>query len=409
MLIRYILRTARKIDSGVPNINLNFSNRRARKRTILLVGMLDSPHFHSWLKSLKGEFPDRKIVLFPSDRTRFTKERMQKLRSDHENIVVLRFWLPWQFNLCLMAVLDKAFALKWRSYFLARALMIFRPAVTHFHEMQHGAYMFNYISGYPRVAGNSRLVISTWGSDLSLFSWADNHQAHLRTSMHWVDILTAEKPQELIDANRLGFTGEFRAPVYIHVGVDEKVLKHELVPPSNRKIILLKGYQGSPGRGLNGLQIISQNAKILENFQILVFSADEPVRIQVDVLRNRDGLNIQCFSASHDEMQEIFKTSRLSIGLSQTDGLPASFVEAMASGCFTIQSKNSAAQDFIVNGENGFLVDPWGFDQMNHAFVQAVTNDYLVDSAVEINLDVLRRKYNLHQGLQNIRDLYNFL
>ncbi len=408
MLIRYILRTARKIETGMPNTELSFSKRRVRKKTILLVGMLDSPHFHSWLNSLKSQFPDRKIVLFPSDRPRFTRERMQFLNGKHGNIVVLKFWLPWKLHLYLMAVLDKAFGLKWRAYFLARAVIVFRPAVIHFHEMQHGAYIFNYISGYHKFSVSTRLVVSTWGSDLSLYSWADNHQAHLKSSLHWIDLLTAEKSLELVDANRLGFTGEFRAPVYIHVGVDDRQLSHKLTPPSERKRVLLKGYQGGPGRGLNGLHVISQNAQILDGFEILVFSADDPVRIQVDKLRNRDGLNIRCFSTTHDGMQEIFRSSRLSIGLSETDGLPASFVEAMTSGCFTIQSQNSAAQEFIVNGRNGFLVDPWGFAEINQAFVQALTDDNLVDSAVEINREVLRRKYNLNQGLQNIRNIYEF-
>ena len=407
MLIRYILRTARKIESGTPNTHLNSSKRSVRKNTIFLVAMLDSPHFHSWLNSLKSQFPDRRIVLFPSDRPRFTRERKQHLKAKHENTVVLKFWLPWKLHLYLMAVLDKAFGLKWRSYFLARALIFFRPSVIHFHEMQHGAYIFNYISGYRKLAVNAQYVISTWGSDLSLYSWADNHQAHLKSSLHWADLLTAEKSQELVDANRLGFTGEFRAPVYIHVGVNENKLSHKLIPPSERKKILLKGYQGGPGRGLNGLHVISQNAKSLDGFEVLVFSADDPVRIQVDKLRNRDGLNIRCFSTTHDGMQEIFMSSRLSIGLSETDGLPASFVEAMTAGCFTIQSQNSAAQEFIVNGKNGFLVDPWGFNEINHAFVQALTNDQLVDSAVEINHEVLRSKYSLNEGLQNIRNIYN--
>ena len=64
---------------GSLDLNLNL---------ILLVGMADSPHFIKWLTILEQEFPEREIIIYPSDRPRFShkytalykKNRNQKMK-----------------------------------------------------------------------------------------------------------------------------------------------------------------------------------------------------------------------------------------------------------------------------------------------------------------------------------------
>jgi glycosyltransferase involved in cell wall biosynthesis len=333
-------------------------------------------------------------------------EKLAKLRGNHRKVHIFRVVPNWKINLYTFAILDKVFGLKWRAYFLARMIFYFRPYLVHFHEMQHGAYIMNLIVDYPRIPTNIKKVISTWGSDISLYSWVDSHQANLKTCFSWADLVSAEKKVEEDDARRLGFTKEFLAPVYIHLGISESELNARNEPPSTRKRILVKGYQGGPGRALNALEVLLLNRKLLLDFEILVFSADEPVRIQVDKMRNKFLMNIRTFSASHDAMRDYFSSARLSIGLSESDGLPASFVEAISVGCFAIQSQNSAAIEFISNGVNGFLVDPWNFEDIERSLIQGLTNDYLVDSASELNRDILRKKYNREIGIRNLRNIY---
>jgi hypothetical protein len=272
--------------------------------------------------------------------------------------------------------------------------------------MQHGAYILNLVVGHRKIPNNMKKVISTWGSDLSLFSWSDSHQAQLRTCLNWVDLLTAEKRNEESEARRLGFRGEFRAPIYIHIGtsLERGIAK---TPPSKRNRILVKGVQDLPGRALNALEVLSRNIKLLSGYEIFVFSASESVKIKIDTMRNRDGIRIREMTASHEEMQQIFLTARMAIGLSESDGLPASLVEAMGAGCFTIQSKNSAAVDFITDGINGFLVDPWDLEEIERAVQRALTEDTLVDASVELNRKILDKKYNLGTGISNLREIYN--
>ena len=59
----------------------------------------------------------------------------------------------------------------WRSYFLARLMIREKPGIIHFHEMQHAAYIFNYLVNDKVFRIKSKKIISTWGSDLTLYSW----------------------------------------------------------------------------------------------------------------------------------------------------------------------------------------------------------------------------------------------
>jgi glycosyltransferase involved in cell wall biosynthesis len=81
-------------------------------------------------------------------------------------------------------------------------------------------------------------------------------------------------------------------------------------------------------------------------------------------------------------------------------------VEAMAAGAFPIQSANSAGKDFIVNGVNGFLVDPWNIESIKDSIIAAITQSSLVDQASTLNIEILQEKYSSEDGIQKLRELY---
>ena len=193
-------------------------------------------------------------------------------------------------NFALYYLLDILIGIKWRAYFLARYVIKHKPGIIHFQEMQHGAYIFNFVFNYKKMPISSKIIISTWGSDLTLFSWVDEHINQIKLCLSWADILTAEREEELSDAKRLGFQGDFRAPVYITIGQDLSDVKDQ-IQPSWRKLILVKGHQSATGRALNVLQAISQISDQLWDFEILFYSAPKSVQAQVKALRKKHKLN----------------------------------------------------------------------------------------------------------------------
>jgi len=407
MLFNHLRKNENSFESGLYKSQESYETLDRNLNVILLVGMADSPHFIKWMQTINQEFPSRKILIFPSDRPRlkYTKILLYK-KNRNKNFKVFQLVPFRRFNFTLYFLLDNLIGIRWRSYFLARLIIKNKPGIIHFHEMQHGSYIFNYIANYKRIPTNSKKIISTWGSDLTLYSWDSEHAYQIKSSLSWADILTAEKAEEIVDAKRLGFRGEFKAPLYVTIGQNPADLK-KLIIPSSRKTILIKGHQSDTGRALNVLQAVAQLNNQLSDFEILVYSAPNSVRIQVNTLRNKNKINIKVLpKVSHNEMCNLFYQARVSISIAVSDGLPGVLVEAMQAGAFPIQSTNSAGKDFIVHGENGFLVEPWDIESIKASIVTAISNNTLVDHAGKLNKQILQEKYSLKDGIQKLRELY---
>ena len=406
MLILHIQKTHKSIDGEVSIFTRSKKSYKLNQKKILLVGMVESSHFQKWLSAVQEEFPDRKIIVFPSDRPRFTGAKLNALTQDKKSTQIFKLFRNSKLNFATYYLFDILFGLRWRAYFLAKVIIKHKPAINHFHEMQHGAYIFNLIVKYRKIPNNSRNIISTWGSDLTLYSWVDKHQIQIKSCFSWSDILTAEKEIEIEDANRLGFNGEFRAPIYITLG-ERFSYKVEWIKPSLRKLILIKGHQLDTGRALNALFVISKLKNQLKDFEVIVYSAPESVQIQVDILRNKDKIDIRTLAhVSNHEMRSYFQKTRVAVSLAVSDGLSGVLVEAMQAGAFPIQSTNSAADKFITQGENGFIVNPWDLDLLRESLLKGLTDNFLVDSAYEQNKEVLKQEYNYIIGISRMRKLY---
>ena len=406
MLISHIHRTFKNIDGNIPILSRSKKSSKLNQNRILLVGMAESAHFQKWLIAVQDEFPDRKILIFPSDRPRLTRAKLNALKQGKRSTRIFKLIPNGKLNFIFYYLLDNLFGIRWRAYFLARFIIIHKPAIIHFHEMQHGAYIFNLIVRYRKIPNNSLNIISTWGSDLTLYSWADKHQIQIKSCLNWTDILTAEKEIEIEDAKRLGYNREFRAPIYITIGASFSN-RIEFIKPSSRKLILIKGHQFDTGLALNALFTISQIKNHLKDYEIIVYSAPESVQIQVDILRNKDKIDIKTIAkVSNNEMRNYFERTRVAISLAVSDGLPGVLLEAMQGGAFPIQSTNSAADKFIVHGENGFIVDPWDFNAIRESLLKAITDDSLVDRAYEQNIKVLQLEYNYKIGILRMKSLY---
>lgn len=406
MLLLHVLLTFRDLQRGGFSLGRSQTCRNLNKNVIMLVGMFDSPHFQKWLYHVRCEFPDKKIIVFPSDRPRLNHSRIRSKKLGIARVKQFRLIQNRKLNFALYYLLDMFFLESWRAYFLGKLIVRYRPYVVHFHEIQHSAYPFNLIANYRKIPRNIRLIVSTWGSDLTLYSWVSEHIGQIKSVLSWTDVLTTEKESELVDAMRLDFRGEFRSPVYITIGKSEEEFNTP-TPTSSRKVILVKGYQDNPGRALNILRVLEDLQDVLKGYEVIVYSASPSVQLQVETLRNKSSMGISLLErVSQVEMQKLFTQARISIGLAISDGLPGVLVEAMSNGAFPIQSMNSAATELIEQGVGGYIVDPWDLKMIHDSILTALTDDHLVDNASKINKETLIKKYSLFEGILRLRSLY---
>ena len=162
---------------------------------------------------------------------------------------------------------------------------------------------------------------------------------------------------------------------------------------------MLKGYQGWAGRALFGLAALRSLGNLLDGYTILVYSNPESddIKIACELLSKDLGIPVVVLPKStHNEILYWQSQSRISIGLSISDGISTSLLEAMALGAFPIQSDSSAANEWIEDKISGLLVSAEDCVDIADSVKLALLDDQLVDSANFRNWDVIsnRAEYN---------------
>ena len=215
------------------------------------------------------------------------------------------------------------------------------------------------------------------------------HQERIKAVMSACDYYHTECHRDVKLAREFGFKGEVM-PVLPTVGFDlaQSRQLRQPGPTSVRRLIALKGKQGRVYRGLVGLRAVELCADLLkeEGYRLAIYLADPETKIAAELLAQSTGLPIDIIPYStHEDMLRLHGRARVSTGLSISDGLPASALEAMVMGSFPIQSNTSCLEELIQDGQSGIFVHPEDPEAVAAALRRAVTDDELVDHAAEIN------------------------
>jgi glycosyltransferase involved in cell wall biosynthesis len=91
-------------------------------------------------------------------------------------------------------------------------------------------------------------------------------------------------------------------------------------------------------------------------------------------------------------MLRLHGRARVSIGLSISDAISTSLLEAMLMGSFPIQSHTACADEWLRHGEGGWLVHPEDPAAVADGLRRALTDDALVDRAADLNAAVARER-----------------
>jgi glycosyltransferase involved in cell wall biosynthesis len=167
---------------------------------------------------------------------------------------------------------------------------------------------------------------------------------------------------------------------------------------------------GFVGRADLALAAIEKMSTELAAYEIIVYSTDIHSRRIIKRLRRTTNLNLRSFkkhSFDHSSMMDLFRQSRIHIGISESDGIPGSLREAMLSGCIPIQTNTSCADEWISNYKSGFLVSINDINQIIDAIRTALYNVDLIDSAAELNRIAAFNYLSRNSNQDLIQDLYH--
>ena len=359
------------------------------RKKILLVAMADSVHVARWLDSV-SELPID-VVLISSSPNRWVHPGILRHKQGTGGLTVSIPFLT-KFLAIPFWVLDKTFIFsgRLRGLVIAHYVRRMNPSCIHIMESQNGGYAYLRARSFSLRVARLPVLLTLFGSDLYWFSRFPTHSLRLRELMSVVDLVATEGRRDRILARNMGFQGEFLTSMPASGGI----LESEFIPvaalePLARKTIAVKGYSNSLGvgeRALESLKLVLPAQ--LMSWQIVVFSAQgKSIRAAMDL--RKMGYDVRIFrkhQLKHSEVLQILRRSRVFIGLSRSDGLPATFLEAMAQGAFPIQSTTSMADDWIKHAETGFLVDPDSRESIRTAIEHALKDDDLLQRAVTTNL-----------------------
>lgn len=326
-----------------------------RRRRVLVVGMVDSIHLARWLSQFKDAGID--FLLFPSGPHRRIHPSIRLLVDGvwHSNFSMA---LDKPLASLVIWVLDRVHDSRIRGALIRRALASFTPDYVHSVEIQNGGYAV--LAAYDKLPEESQptLIVTNYGSDIYWFRRFKKHEMRIRRLLQICSIYSCECQRDVKLARDLGFRGRIM-PVFPNSGgyvVPDTV--GEVEQSHSRRTIAIKGYDGWAGRAKVALSAIEMLAEDLQDYQIEVYSCNASVIRLGRKIKRSTGLNLTCHkkgALSHEEMLGLFRRSVLYIGLSLTDGVSTSLLEAMAGGAIPVQTGTSCCDEWFT--ESGVRVD----------------------------------------------------
>jgi hypothetical protein len=291
---------------------------------------------------------------------------------------------------------------------LAALIRDLQPDLIHSMEFQHAAYLV--LAARDLFRGKfPRWLATNWGSDIFYFGRLQGHDHQIRRLCRSIDLYSCECHRDVGLAREFGYTGPALPVLPNSGGMDVEHVQslRDPRPPSQRKTIMVKGYDHFAGRAMVSLSVLERFAEQLAGYRVILFSVGARPRVRALELAAAGVLDIKVIDlATHDEILSYFGQSRLYLGISMSDAISTSVLESMAMGAFPIQTNTSCCEEWFVSGETGFAVAPDDYDTICARFLQALTDDHLVDYAAQTNLTIVRSRLDVSVIRPQVKDFY---
>jgi glycosyltransferase involved in cell wall biosynthesis len=368
---------------------------------ILIIAMAHSVHTARWINQFSDQ--DLDIHLFPSIDNRMIHPELKNVtvhysaktsnKAHYQNVKFYGSNILYRLAVFVLKRLMKDYLANYRVLQLKNLIKRIEPDIIHSIEFQHAGYLT--LQAKHKIKNKfPKWLVTNWGSDIYLFGRLSEHKEKINKILSECDYYSCECQRDVLLAKNYGLKGRV-LPVYPNTGGFDLKLISQLRQssfPSNRRAVMLKGYQHWAGRALVGLRALERCADLLKKYEIIIHSASPDVQIAAELFHKSSFIKTTILpeSTSHKEILRAHGKARISIGLSISDAISTSFLESIAMGSFPIQSWTSCADEWIKNGKTGFLVPPDDPDVVEQSIRRALTDDELVDKAAIENYKTVK-------------------
>lgn len=378
-------------------------------KKILLIGMADSVHLANWLENMAAlpihvtlisSSPHRRVhpkIVGLIGRT--SQKGMGLAMPNWSRYLGFFFWL-----------IDRPLGERLRGRLVRNLIQKLKPDLVHAVEFQHAGYILLRALDKPLVGERPKIMVSNYGSDIYWFQNFSLHKGKISALLETSDHYTSECQRDIALAKQLGFAGTSTL-IPNTGGVSEDLLLRQKVVSvaSDRKLLLLKGYHNRFGQALQGVNSILRLRKRLVGFEIVSFSTNIVTALFLMLLRLFSGLNISFHlkgKLTHDEVLSLMSRTRIYVGLSKSDGISTSLLEAMSMGAFPIQTGTSCASEWIDHGTSGAIVSLKDKEHLDYWIKRGISEDDLVNTSQKLNGSTIRSKYTKAIMTSKVESLY---
>lgn len=378
---------------------------------VVVVCMLDSIHSARWL----AQFCESELEfgLVASRRHRRVHADIQNLLIAYPNNFKLlvhgktnvRFEPYWDYF--VFERFGKVFSHFSRSRFLKKKIEQNRPDFVHLLEIQNAGYL--YLNSNPPKSRIFKVILTNWGSDIFYFSNFLEHRLKISNLLSQIDAYTAECRRDYHLASELGFSGENLPLIPNSGGFTSLDLSRELLHPRERKRIYLKGYGGLFGLVFEALIAVERILVEFPDYDLVITSVTSDAHKSVQNLWKRFPKRVRYFLLEDPQPHEVIMRhlaqSAVFVGASKSDGISTSFLEALVSGCYAIQTNTSCAGEWL---DRGFIASVVATDteSIYLEIKKVINNEDLRTRAFDTNVALAREQLNYNTIAQIAQGFY---
>ena len=296
-------------------------------KRVLVIGMLDSIHLYRWLEQFKNE--NVEFSIFASKKYRYLNPLLLDLINSKGFSKINLVSVPHLKY--LSGFLDYAkynFFKKYnlRAKSLSKLLKNNSYDYVHALEIQGAGYLLAKV--HSDLLKRSKVILTNWGSDIFYFQQFERDKRMIREALSKSDFYSAECERDYRLARDFGFLGK-DLPCIPNAGGFQVSQSNSIIPPSDRKQIMIKGYGGRFGRADIPISLIPQIVAIHPNSVFFIYSVTDDVLELINRLPS-DVKKLIKISTVRDRMNRVdflreFGKSRIYIGCSRSDGISTSW------------------------------------------------------------------------------------
>jgi glycosyltransferase involved in cell wall biosynthesis len=252
-----------------------------------------------------------------------------------------------------------------------------------------------------------KLIISIWGNDLTLHArgslWMSSFT---RRALKRADGLISDTQRDIDLARDLGLNRP--APTVVlpgNGGIDLDEIE-QLRSPRQRRPDYLKA--GEPiiinPRGFRPgsvhQDVFFQSIPLVLNefpnaqFICTAMQGQPEASKWVNRMGIADHVTLLPYLQQH-QLWSLFLQSQVMVSLSSHDGTPNTLLEAMACDIFPVCGDIPSIREWIINGQNGLLVDPMDNQATANAILNVVKDDDLRRKAAQRNREIIEKRADI--------------